>query len=113
MKIEESKTSTPLGEKVKNIRLNAGLTQSDVANELNVTPGFISNIENGRTTMSLRLLIYYAKITDTSLDSLVGLIDEDYKSTALDNDITREIQKLDDKQKKKLLIILKVLNDNE
>ena len=108
--LDEKSDNYIFGEKVKAIRINAGLTQREVASKLNVTPGFISNIENGRTAMSLRLLLYYASFTGTSLDCLVGLIDSDYETTALDNDIIREIQKLDTDKKKKLLDILKVIN---
>ena len=35
-----------LAEKVKKLRIENGLTQADVAEKLNVTPGFISNVEN-------------------------------------------------------------------
>ncbi len=99
------------GEKVKEIRIKEGLTQGQVAKELNVTPGFISNIENGRTAMSLRLLIYYATLTGVSLDSLVGLIDAEYEEDALDKDIAREVQKMSKEDKKKLLKVLKIMNE--
>ena len=60
------------GELIKSYRIDLGLTQGQVASELDVTPGYISNVENGRTAMSLRILIYYAKLMGVSLDSLVG-----------------------------------------
>ena len=37
-----------LGAKVKKLRISQGLTQEDVAKALDVTPGYISNVENGR-----------------------------------------------------------------
>ena len=54
---QEMKESSALSLKVKQLRIANNLTQSDVARELNVSPGFI-NVETGRTAMSLRLLIY-------------------------------------------------------
>lgn len=36
-----------LGAKVKKLRIAHGLTQEDVAKALEVTPGYISNVENG------------------------------------------------------------------
>lgn len=48
------------GDQIKSYRIKLGLTQSQVATELDVTPGYISNVENGRTAMSLKILIYYA-----------------------------------------------------
>ena len=63
--------------------------------------------------MSLRILIYYAKLMGISLDSLVGQLEPEYQPTAIDRDILNEISKLDDPAKKKLLQTLKIWNDNE
>ena len=51
-----------LGAKVKKLRIAHGLTQEDVAKALEVTPGYISNVENGRNLMTLRMLSYYAEL---------------------------------------------------
>lgn len=99
------------GSVIKKIRLEHGLTQNDVAMDLGVTPGYICNVENGRTAMSTRLLVYYAKLTNQSLDSLVGLRDENYTLTALDLEIEKEIAKLEKKEKEKLLKMLKIWNE--
>ncbi len=107
---KELDDKTKYGDMIKEIRIKAGLTQGEVASQMNVTPGYISNVENGRTALSLRLLMYYAKITGVSLDSLVGSLDNEYEDTAIDNDILREIKKMDIDQKKKLLKIIKILN---
>lgn len=101
------------GEQIKKLRIKMGMTQSEVAQALDVTPGYISNVENGRTAMSLRILIYYAKLMGISLDSLVGQLEPEYQPTAIDRDILNEISKLDDAAKKKLLQTLKIWNDNE
>lgn len=92
-----------LGQKVRAIRLEMDLTQNQVAEALHVTPGYISNVENNRTAMSLRVLTYYAKLTGRTLDSVVGLVDDDYEETALFNDLAAEIRKLNESDKKKLL----------
>ena len=63
------------GSLIKNLRQKMGLTQNQVADSLGVTPGYISNVENNRTAMSLRILTYYARLTGCSLDSLVGELD--------------------------------------
>ncbi|MCR5388885.1 MAG: helix-turn-helix domain-containing protein [Lachnospiraceae bacterium] len=97
-----------LGPKVKALRLQMDLTQAEVATALKVTPGYVSNVENNRTAMSLRVLIYYARLMNISLDSLIGLIDSDYKSTALDNELLKVIGKLNEEQKNKLLKTIKV-----
>ena len=98
------------GEQIKTYRIKLGLTQSQVAAELEVTPGYISNVENGRTAMSLRFLIYYAKLMGITLDELVGNLEPDYKENALDNALMKEIKKLSRKEKEKLLKTIKIWN---
>jgi transcriptional regulator with XRE-family HTH domain len=98
------------GEQIKSYRIKLGLTQLQVANELDVTPGYISNVENGRTAMSLRLLTFYAKLMHVSLDSLVGNLEPTYKDNALDNALLEEISKMDDATKEKLLKTIKLWN---
>ena len=55
-------SSENYGALVKSLRQKMGLTQNQVAESLGVTPGYISNVENNRTAMSLRILTYYAKL---------------------------------------------------
>ncbi len=96
------------GEQIKSYRIKLGLTQNQVAAEMDVTPGYISNVENGRTAMSLRFLIYYAKLMGVTLDELVGNLEPDYTSNALDNALIAEMSKMDDAEKEKLLKTLKI-----
>lgn len=99
-----------LGRRVKELRIKNGLTQNQVASELHVTPGYISNVENNRTAMSLRVLSYYAKLTGITLDSLVGKIEPEYRTTALDNELLSTISKYSDEKKQKILDILKIID---
>ena len=108
---QEMKESNALSLKVKQLRIANNLTQSDVARELNVSPGFISNVENGRTAMSLRLLIYYAKMTGTTLDMLVGDMIPEYREDALDHAIMEAVKDLTSTQKEKMLRILEILKE--
>lgn len=96
------------GERVKQLRLETGMTQSQVAQALGVTPGYISNVENNRTAMSLRILTYFAKLTGKSLDAIVGELDSDYAETALDRSLYEAIVKLAPKTKKKLLKTIEI-----
>jgi len=95
--------SEDYGSLVKNLRQKTGLTQSQVAESLGVTPGYISNVENNRTAMSLRILTYYARLVGCSLDSLVGDLEPEYAETALDRELYQAILKLDTETKEKLL----------
>lgn len=98
------------GTLVKNLRIKNGLTQNQVAESLGVTPGYISNVENNRTAMSLRMLTYYARLVGCSLDSLVGELEPEYAETALDRSLYEAIIKLDMVQKEKLLKTIEIWN---
>lgn len=96
------------GTLVKNLRIQNGLTQNQVAESLGVTPGYISNVENNRTAMSLRMLTYYAQLTGCSLDSLVGILEPEYTETALDRKLYQTIIHLDTDTKERLLKTLEI-----
>ena len=100
-----------LGAKVKKLRISNGLTQEEVAKALDVTPGYISNVENGRNLMTLRMLSYYAELTGVSLDYLAGSVDKNYQNTALDNDIMQLVQKMDADTKEKLISTIRIWQD--
>lgn len=97
-----------LGDKIKELRISMDLTQAQVAEALNVTPGYISNVENNRTAMSLRILIYYAKLMNITLDSLVGRVEPEYENTALDNELIGLIKHMSDENKLKLINTIKI-----
>lgn len=105
---QQPKDNYSYGRKIKELRLKMGLTQNEVATDLEVTPGYISNVENGRTSMSLRLLIYYARLTGLSLDALVGNIETDYQETALDRELMKEISEMSVESKEKLLKFIRI-----
>ena len=96
------------GNLIKDLRIQKGLTQNQVAEALGVTPGYISNVENNRTAMSLRILTYYARLTGLSLDALVGELEPEYTETALDRELYETIIKLDMDTKEKLLKTLEI-----
>ena len=50
-----------IGEKLKNSRMNAGMTQEQIAEQINVSRQTISNWENGK---SLPDVISFIKISD-------------------------------------------------
>ena len=101
-------TEFSLGKRIKDLRISSSLTQEQVASSLDVTPGYVSNVENGRTAMSLRMLIYYARLTGITLDYLVGNVDDSYHCTSLDNEILQLTQNLNDLKKQKLIDTIKI-----
>ena len=96
------------GARIKELRIKMKLTQADVAKALNVTPGYISNVENNRTAMSLRILIYFARLMNISLDALVGQLEPEYRAAALDNEFLNIVNDLDPEEKQKLISTIKI-----
>lgn len=111
--LETDNGQTDLGKRSREIRAKLGLSQRDVAKELNVTRGFISNVENGRVSMSLRLMIYYAKIMHCTLDEVAGLMNVSYRQTSLDHAIMAEVSKMDQAGKEALLKELRGRNSQK
>ena len=58
--------------KLKELRLNQGLSQKDLAEKLNVSPTNIYNYETGRTEPSIEWIIKLADALNTSVDYLIG-----------------------------------------
>lgn len=106
-----SNTDMDLARRIRQIRIENQLTQEQVARALDATPGYICNVENGRTAMSLRMLVYFAKLTNTTLDSLVGSMDSSYTATAIDNEIMGLLADFSDREKLKLIDTLKIWKD--
>ena len=103
------KINNDLGKKVKELRIANHLTQDQVAKALGVTPGYISNVENNRSLMTLKMLTYYAKLTGMSLDYLAGTIDESYQETALDRELLYLIKDFSNEKKEKLIKLIQLL----
>ena len=106
-----SNTDMDLAKRIRQIRIDNQLTQEQVARALDATPGYICNVENGRTAMSLRMLVYFAKLTNVTLDSLVGSMDSSYTATAIDNEIMGLLSDLSDGEKIKLIKMIRIWKD--
>lgn len=57
-----------IGQQIRKRRLECGVTQEALANQLDVNPSHISNIENGRAKPSLTVLVKIADFLDCSVD---------------------------------------------
>ncbi len=60
-----------IGQRIKIARIKTGMTQEVVAEKVDVTPGHISNVETGRTKVSLPVLVAIANVLSVSVDSLL------------------------------------------
>lgn len=55
-------------ERMKQIRKEKNITQKQIADESDCTVAFVSNVENNRTKLNLRLLSYYSKICNVPME---------------------------------------------
>ena len=60
------------GERVKQLRLSAGMTQEQLAEAMNVSAAAVSKWENGQSVPDILVLTALADFFEVSLDALVG-----------------------------------------
>lgn len=63
--------STRLGLNLKRIRTKKGISQGDIARELQVSRGFVSTIENGKTNPTLATIAKLVKAIGVSVYELL------------------------------------------
>ena len=59
------------GERIQQLRIQAGYTQSELALKLNINRSFLSHIEAGKKGCSIDLLVQLSKLLNVSLDFLI------------------------------------------
>ena len=87
------------------------MTQEILAERLNVSIGYVSQVERGITKISLDLLGAISSILDCDVAYLISesaLNSNGYMETELIN----EIRKLDNKKRKFILDLIKLTNEN-
>ena len=60
-----------LGENLKRIREQKGISQVDISKSLGVSRGFVSNVENGKTNPTLATITKLAKAVGVSAGELL------------------------------------------
>ena len=60
-----------LAKQIKLLRINAGMSQSQLAKKLNVSPSTVGMYEQGRRVPSIDIMILTAKTFGVSLDYLI------------------------------------------
>ncbi len=102
-----------IGQKIKERRQSLGITQEAVANQLDVNPSHISNIECGRANPSLTALVKIANILKCSVDYFISgeytfNRDKDKEKT-LDDKIMDKLKYCDTDTKNKILKMIDIL----
>lgn len=77
--------------RIREIRKQMGLSQLELANQLNVNQTAVSQWERGATLPSASVLLKLASILDTSSDYLLGISDDPKCLIYEDNEIMDEV----------------------
>ena len=98
-----------IGSRISKIRKSRGFTQENLAEKLDVSIGYISQVERGITKISLDLLGKIAGIL--SSDVTVFLTDSAInESNYLNNEYIKEFSNLSSKNKKLVIAFINMLN---
>lgn len=71
MQNTEEMDNKKIGERIKKLRRQAGISQIELAREIEVSQTHMSNIENGNTGISLWTAVKIGRVLQCSLDRLV------------------------------------------
>ena len=99
-----------IGERIQKARKSRGLTQEIMAEKLNVSIGYVSQVERGITKISLDLLGAISTILDCDVAAFVSesaLHSHEY----MESELMNEIRKLDQKKKKFILGVIQMANE--
>lgn len=100
-----------VGLKMKELRNELGISQQTIATDIGSTVAFISNIENNKVKMNLRMVLYYADMCKVPVDVLIdaGRSEKKYSADeSIDQQIMSTLSQFSNEEKKKLLQILQI-----
>lgn len=99
-----------IGERIKQVRKSKNMTQETLAEKLNVSIGYVSQVERGITKISLDLLGAISTILDCDVATLISetaIRSNEYMTT----EIIEATRSLDDKKRRYILEIIKLTNE--
>lgn len=106
-----------IGKELKRLRTEYAYTQEQIAEEMGCTVAFISNVENNRTKLNLRVLTYYAKLFHVSVDSILnaGCADAENQnaSAARDAEVLDILHQFPPEKQIKIIKVLKYMKEIE
>lgn len=76
-------------ERLKELRIESNMTQSELANKLGVTPATISKYEKGQIVVAADIIIKYSKVFNVTPDYILG-------STNDKHEIVEDVELSDD-----------------
>ena len=98
-----------IGNRIKLKRKSMNMTQEVLSEKLDVTIGYVSQVERGITKISLDLLGAISSILECDIASFITESATN-SSEYMESELFSEIRKLDSKKKKYILEIIKLTN---
>ncbi len=99
-----------IGQKIKNLRYKAGLTQEQMAEMCEISTSFLGHIERGTRKLSLETAVKIADCLHVSMDALI--MDGALPATSILPSIESILQKQDKSKQEQVLRLFKVLCEN-
>ena len=100
-----------IGQRIAEARIKNNKTQEELAEELNITPAFLSNIETAKRKPSLSKFLEISDKLNISLDYLVYNRDmsKEMNQDIMIKQIYKQLEKLENSKKEKFLDIIDYL----
>lgn len=106
-----------IGMELKRLRTEHSYTQEQIAGDLGCTVSFVSNIENNRAKLNLRVLMYYARLCNVTIDSILNAgQDEDRQqdiSEARDAEALNILHQFPPDRQEQIIRVLKYIKEME
>lgn len=104
-----------IGMELKRLRTEHSYTQEQIAGDLGCTVSFVSNIENNRAKLNLRVLMYYARLCNVTVDSILNAGQEEEKqqdiSDARDAEALNILHQFPPEKQEKIIQVLKYIKE--
>lgn len=98
------------GKQVRNCRKHLGMSQKELADAFGRSESWVSMVERNERQTPLSLIVFLAKESQTTVESLVGAQEPAYTKPPIGKELQAEIAKLSSEQKEKLLELLRAMN---
>lgn len=96
-----------IGERIKRRRKSRGMTQELLAERLNVSIGYVSQVERGITKISLELLGAISSILECDIAELISE-SVPSQNKYMDTEFTAAFNRLDDRRRRYILTIMEL-----
>jgi transcriptional regulator with XRE-family HTH domain len=100
----------PVGDNIRKIRTEKGLTQKAVAEKIKTYPTNINRIENNKYVPSVNVLLKLADLFEVSLDHLVSGKEDEFQEVKIEDkklaDKFKLIDSLEDAERNALITII-------